>query len=160
MASQPIDGQQKYLNFKAQFGRLNRALKNEFYLEAIFIEYAIIEDRTESALRHAELWDAYLKRRGKNMVTITSKIKFIQEKSKNEAYLLHNYFSGELWSQILAWKDKRNPLIHELLNQKLGPDDLKNLAEEGAQLARTLRDKVGYHKRAMAKKKAGHNSQE
>ena len=34
--------------------KLNEALKNEFYYEAIFIEYAIIEDRTSSMLKHAK----------------------------------------------------------------------------------------------------------
>ena len=52
----PIANQQKYENYKEQFKRLNRALANGFNLEAMFIEYAILEDRTESILRHAEQW--------------------------------------------------------------------------------------------------------
>ena len=32
---------QKYENYREQFNRLKRALASEFYLEAIFIEYAI-----------------------------------------------------------------------------------------------------------------------
>ena len=38
-----ISNIQKYENYKAQNGRLNRALREHFYLEALFIEYAIIE---------------------------------------------------------------------------------------------------------------------
>ena len=45
--------QQKHENYKEQFQRLYKALSNGFNLEAMFIEYAIMEDRTESALRHA-----------------------------------------------------------------------------------------------------------
>lgn len=45
--------QQKYENYREQMSRLSKAMKAEFYLEAIFIEYAIMEDRLESALRHA-----------------------------------------------------------------------------------------------------------
>ena len=48
-----MDNNQKYNNYREQFKRLDRSLKNEFYLEALFIEYAIIEDRTESVLKHA-----------------------------------------------------------------------------------------------------------
>ena len=43
---------QKYENYKEQSKRLNRAINNEFYLEALFIEFAIIEDRAESILRY------------------------------------------------------------------------------------------------------------
>lgn len=157
MAEEIIDGQQKYLNYKTQFQRLNRALANEFYLEAIFIEYAIMEDRTESVLRHAGLWPAYLKRRGKNMVTINSKIKFIQEKARNKSGLLHKYFSDDLMDQVFNWKEKRNPLIHALLNQKLGPDDLKALATEGNSLVRILRTRAANHNRAADKQNAEQN---
>ena len=34
-----ISNQQKYLNYREQFKRLNKALANEFNLEAMFIEY-------------------------------------------------------------------------------------------------------------------------
>jgi len=33
--------------------RLNRAMKERFFLEAMFIEYAVMEDRCESILTHA-----------------------------------------------------------------------------------------------------------
>ena len=59
------DNMQKYENYKEQFKRLNRALANGFNLEAVFIEYAIMEDRTESILRHAGKYEAYLKKRGR-----------------------------------------------------------------------------------------------
>ena len=61
MTDQPITNQQKYENYTEQFRRLKKALANGFNLEAMFIEYAIIEDRTESILRHADLWDSYIK---------------------------------------------------------------------------------------------------
>ena len=51
-----IDNMQKYENYRVQIGRLKKALKEHFYLEAIFIEYAIMEDRLEAILRHAGKW--------------------------------------------------------------------------------------------------------
>ena len=47
------DNQQKYENYREQICRLNKALKDHFYLEAIFIEYAILEDRLEAILCHS-----------------------------------------------------------------------------------------------------------
>ena len=73
-----ISGRQKYNNYKEQFKRLNRALSNGFNLEAMFIEYAIIEDRTESILHHAERWEQYMKRRKGRGATLDSKVKYIQ----------------------------------------------------------------------------------
>ena len=54
---QITDNYQKYTNYRLQMGRLKKALTNQFYLEAIFIEYAIIEDRMESVLRHSGNWN-------------------------------------------------------------------------------------------------------
>lgn len=50
---QSINNQQKNEDYREQQMRLDRALKEQFYLEAIFIEYAILEDRLEAILRHA-----------------------------------------------------------------------------------------------------------
>lgn len=44
---------EKYEAYKAMKMNLNKAMKSGFYYQAIFIEYAIIEDRCLSALKHA-----------------------------------------------------------------------------------------------------------
>lgn len=154
MSSHEIDNMQKYENYKEQFTRLNKALKNEFYLEAIFIEYAILEDRTESIMRHAGLWDAYMKTRKGKMPNIDSKLMFIHKHAQSKRYLLSRYFADDLMLQLRAWKNKRNPLIHNLLNQTLGPDDLMNLANEGADLMKDLRNRATNHKRALLRLEA------
>ena len=150
MSHSPITGQEKYRNYKEQFDRLNKALKNEFYLEAIFIEYAILEDRTESVLHHACLWDSYMK--GKKMANIGTKLTFIKNKASAKSCTLHPYFSDDLLDQLRDWKNRRNPLIHDLLNQKLGDEDLKKLALDGSELARILRTRATSHNRAADKK--------
>ena len=150
MSHTPISGQEKYRNYKEQFERLNKALKNEFYLEAIFIEYAILEDRTESVLHHAGLWDAYMK--GKKIANIGTKLTFIKNKANVKSCTLHPYFSDDLLEQLRDWKNRRNPLIHDLLNQKLGDNDLKELAMDGSRLVRILRTRATSHNRAADKK--------
>ena len=47
---------QKYENYEEQFKRLDKDLKAGFNLEAIFIEYAIMEDRISSILRYENIW--------------------------------------------------------------------------------------------------------
>ena len=144
-----IDNQQKYENYKEQFKRLNRSLSNGFYLEAMFIAYAIIEDRTESILRHGELWEAYLKKRKGKDPTLNSKITYIQGQVNGNNKLLHRYFSDDLLEQILQWKEDRNRLIHALLQQSLAHNEVRAIAERGDALVKKLRTQCGKYNRAV-----------
>lgn len=149
-----IDNQQKYENYKEQFQRLNKALANGFNLEAMFIEYAIMEDRTESVLRHAELWDAYIKSRKGREPTINSKIQYIQKRVTSGNKLLAKYFSDDLLAQILVWKDERNRLIHALLKQQFEHNEISELAAKGNELVKSLRSRSGSYNRAIERQKA------
>lgn len=149
-----IDNQQKYENYKEQFQRLNKALANSFNLEAMFIEYAIMEDRTESILHHAELWDAYIKSRKGREPTINSKVQYIQKRAENKKDLLHRYFSDDLLERVLAWKEERNRLIHALLKQQFEHNEIAVLATKGNELVKALRSKSGSYNRAIEKAKA------
>ena len=48
-----MNNNDKYEAYKAMKVNLSKAMRSGFYYQAIFIEYAIIEDRTVSLLRHA-----------------------------------------------------------------------------------------------------------
>lgn len=147
-----IDNRQKYENYKEQFRRLNRALANGFNLEAMFIEYAIMEDRTESILRHGGLWEAYLKKRGDGREpTINSKITYMQKRIESGDKLLKKYFGDDLLDQILVWKDERNHLIHALLKQQLAHNEIAVLAVKGNALVKRLRSRSGNYSRAIEK---------
>lgn len=143
----------KYNNYKEQFRRLNKALTNGFNLEAIFIEYAIMEDRTESILKHAELWDSYVKSRKGREPNIYTKIRYIQKKAENKNDSLHKYFSDGLLDDVLAWKDERNRLIHALLKQQLEHNEVSELAKKGNELVKELRNRAARYSRMMDKQK-------
>ena len=149
------ENQLKYENYREQFKRLNSAMNNGFNLEAMFIEYAILEDRTESILRHAEKWEAYLKKRGKYGPTLSSKIEYIQKQMEsNRKDLLNRYFSVELLKMILDWKESRNRLIHALLKQQLEHNEISELAAEGKLLVDELRNRANKYNRAVDRRKA------
>ena len=147
------ENMQKHFNYKEQFKRLKKAIDNKFFLEAIFIEYAIMEDRTESILKHAALWDSYVKSRKGREPNISSKISYIQKKAENKADLLHKYFSDSLLDDILFWKDERNRLIHALLKQQLAHNEVAELAAQGNELVKELRNRAGKYNRAVDKQK-------
>ena len=146
------DNARKHENYREQFNRLKRALASEFYLEAIFIEYTIIEDRTESILRHAGKWDAYLKKRGRYQVTLDSKIAYIQDFAREKKSIAHKYFSDTLMDEILEWKEERNRLIHALLKQTLTAEEVSEIAHTGERLTKELRTRATNFSRAVERK--------
>ena len=147
---------QKYENYKEQFKRLKSALNNGFNLEAMFIEYAIMEDRTESVLKHAEKWESYLKSRKGHDTTIDSKVKYIRKTAEQKSSIAHRYFSDSLLDEILEWKEDRNRLIHALLKQKFTHEEIPDIAAKGYELACRLRSRSGNYIRALERKlKAG-----
>lgn len=143
---------QKYENYREQFIRLKKALDSKFFLEAIFIEYTIIEDRTESILRHAEKWDSYLKKRGVREVTLNSKITYINGQVTSGDKMFRKYFSDNLLSDILEWKETRNQLIHALLKQNLTTEYLAYIAYHGSELTRLLRNRTNSFNKAVERK--------
>ena len=145
------ENMQKYENYKEQFKRLNRAMNQCFYLEAMFIAYAIMEDRTESILRHAGKWEAYVKSRKGHNVTIDSKIRYIQKQAEHKGTVLHKYFSDGLLEELLVWKEERNRMIHALMKQALTIEILESLALQGKDLARTLTNRSGSFNRAVGR---------
>ena len=147
------ENQLKYENYREQFKRLKSAMNSGFNLEAMFIEYAIMEDRTESILRHAEKWEAYLKSRKGREPNIDSKVKYIQKLAENRKDTLHKYFADDMLTELLTWKEDRNRLIHALLKQQLEHNEIKALAEQGKQLVDELRKRAGNYNRAIDRRK-------
>ena len=145
--------QQKYLNYKEQFKRLNKAIDCGFNLEAMFISYSIMEDRSESVLRHSDKYETYVKSRKGRPETIDSKIRYIVKLAENKNDLLSKYFSSDLLDGILAWKEERNRMVHALLKQELTDEELINLALQGKEYAKAFCNKSTNYKRALERLK-------
>ena len=147
------ENMKKYHNYKALFPRLGRAVEQEFYLEAIFIAYAIVEDRTESILRHLGKWEAYAQKcaEEEKCPTISGKVSRIRKEAKKASSPAHAHFSDDLLSRFMVWKDVRNKKIHELMTQPFSTEELKELAETGKELARTFSNRTEALKRDLKK---------
>ena len=81
------DNRQKYLNYKEQFKRLNRAIASGFNLEAMFIAYSIMEDRSESVLKHSGKYERYKPFTGLDEPVI----KFLEDDGEIYPFLEHAY---------------------------------------------------------------------
>lgn len=140
-----IDNMQKYANYKEQFGRLKKAFNNKFYLEAIFIEYAIIEDRLESVLRHSGKYNP------KRHTSLNSKLNIVSKMTEEVKGLARKYFSQELLEEIIIWKEDRNKLIHALMKQSLHTEDLQIVAHKGQEIAKVISNKAKSYNNALSK---------
>ena len=143
---QIISNDVKYLNYKEQNKRLKKALNEHFYLEALFIEYAIIEDRTESILRYENN-----QMNPKKRSSIESKLNKIKTIAREKKGLANKYFSEAFIDEILNWKEKRNSLIHALMKQVLTTDELETIAFQGKELSQKLSSKSTLYKKAVEK---------
>lgn len=140
-----ITNVQKYDNYKAQMGRLNRAIKEHFLLEALFIEAAIMEDRCESLLKHS---NAFNPAKHTSMDKILARLKEMQ---RNKSGLLRKYISEELLDEIYAWKKERNRLTHALMKQQLSSEEMMAIVEQGQDIIKILCSKTTSYNRALQK---------
>jgi len=134
-----MDNMEKYQIYRAMTENLKRAMKAEFYYEAIFIEYAILEDRCASALIHAGV--KCHDKDGKE-IKLSAKLNKLHDHSAFIVPYVRKRITLELLDRVTEWKRKRDALIHALAKTPYEPDALKEIAEEGQLIARELGNKV------------------
>lgn len=134
-----MDNKLKNLKYKDLMEKLSKAVRNEFYYEAIFIEYAILEDRTESLLRHANL--SLLDYKGEPL-KLNGKLKKIEHSAifYKDKYIL-KHINMNLLSNAHYWKNKRNDLIHDLIKANYTFEDIKLVAIDGYELIKKINNK-------------------
>lgn len=136
----------KYLNYKEQLKRLMLALKNEFLLEAIFIEYSILEDRTDSLLSRCLGAEKALKRN-----KITPRINKMRALIGDKKYNINKYISLSLLDDTIEWINNRNSLMHALMKRNNSYDELKAIADTGYKLVKIFNSKSTSFKRNFEK---------
>ena len=149
-----ISNMQKYFNYQEQMVRLKKAMAAQFFLEAIFIEYAVMEDRLESILRHSGVFNP------ERHSTIQAKLRRVSELRRAKKSLLNRSLSEELLQEIYQWKDERNRLIHALMKQDLHTEDLQKIALEGQQIVKQLNSKATNYRKALERQAAKAQKQE
>lgn len=135
----PEKNMEKYEVYKSMNENLSKAMLSEFYYQAIFIEYAIIEDRCSSVLRRAGV--KYQDSKGHEL-KISEKLKKMRG---NPAFLVpyvRQRITLELLDEITQWKRDRDQLIHALAKIPYDHDSVQEIATRGQELVRILNNKV------------------
>ncbi|ERJ17483.1 hypothetical protein SSPSH_003695 [Salinisphaera shabanensis E1L3A] len=139
--------------YKDLLERMDLALLEEFYMEACWIQYAIIEDRFNSVIRNA-----YPENGTKLLKTLRGldrKLEQISGKIHEDDHDCLKTVHKELLKRIKNWKNKRNTLMHEIAET----DDLakvqrklKILAPEGKKLVNELSARVWKYKKLVERR--------
>lgn len=129
-----MDNFEKRIKYAVLMNKLKKATYNEFYYEAIFIEYAIIEERTESILKHANI-------KCEDNTKLETKLNKIRSNPKFENKYCKKHITDNFIEEIREWKNQRNDLIHSLIKSKSNKEDIKNIALHGECLAKKLANK-------------------
>ena len=146
------DNMQKYENYKEQFKRLKKAFDYKFYMEAIFIEYAIMEDRTDAILRYES--NEIKPKNEREFISITRKLNRVRKIAEQNKSLPQRYFADGIVDELAEWINKRNALIHALLKKELTTDEVEAFGMKGKNLARALSNKAQNYKRAVERREA------
>lgn len=125
--------------YKMMKSNLSKAMKAGFYYQAIFIEYAIIEDRCSSVLRHAGI--DYKEKDGKD-IKLGRKLNKLYSHSSFSANYIRKHLSLAFIDEIRAWKTARDGLIHDLANIPYDYQGVKSIAESGKEIVRKLENNV------------------
>ncbi len=131
-----VENIQKFGTYKVQMERLKRAVENEFYYETIFISYAVIEDRMKSMLVHIGIFNK--NKHGR----LVDKIRETENLACNSALPVGKRFPKDFTDKLDKWRDKRNILIHALMEQSADFEELREMALEGEELSREVNKRV------------------
>lgn len=116
----------KFLCYREAWSRIEEALQQEFFLEAVAIEESIIWDRITSYLRDC----------GKTIPdreTFYKVIELWQKEQRDD--------SCDLQEGVSAWRSQRNNTIHGMINSEnidVFLEEAKATAERGKDLARMV----------------------
>ena len=138
----------KYDSYKAMKVNLKKAMRAGFYYQAIFIEYAIIEDRCASVLRHAGIkCDSSNGRE----IRLSDKLRKMERNPAFANPFVRKKIPVDLILELRVWKDKRDQLIHALAKIPYDHDSIKEIATDGEELVRSLDNAVrsvnNYHEK-------------
>ena len=127
----------KYETYRAMHMNLSKAMKNGFYYEAVFIEYAILEDRLASILKYARI--PYVNSKGRE-INITDKLKKIENRPELSDRFYRERLSEPFLQRIREWLTRRNDLIHHLANIPYDHESVRQTAEQGLELVRDVQN--------------------
>ncbi len=142
-------GQKMHKDF---FDRCREAIEMEYYLEAIFMEYAAIESRMEVLLGVLGLpCNKFLDGKDRKSVQISHRIHCAKIIFKQSGAFKNTKLEAKYFDKLGSWINKRNIYIHGLYKNEFQykgrKSNAKVLAEQGEKICKDLYNEVNRLKR-------------
>jgi hypothetical protein len=100
----------KKSHYEQLIARASSAIRSEFYLDASWYVYGLLEDRLVAALMAS---GGARDPQGNKIMMMGRKLRLLKSRAKNDP-LLGAYFPDALFDDISRWKDARNRLMHDI----------------------------------------------
>ncbi len=133
-----MDKNKKKDKYSTLMNKLKKSIESEFYYESIFIVFAVLEDRCESLLKHANI---SIKNKDNQKLSLSEKLDKIKNSEPFQDEYVKKHLSKEMINQIYEWKNKRNLLMHNLINLEYCNSEIEELALDGYELLKVLNNK-------------------
>ena len=129
---------EKYEIYKSMYENLAKAMRAGYYYQAIFIEYAILEDRLRAILRYAGV--PYISKNGRED-KISRKLDKLRDRPEFANRFVRDRIPTKMIDEIKDWIETRNDLIHNLANIPYDDESIIAVAERGKQLLDVFKNK-------------------
>ena len=96
-----MDKQKKKDRYSELMSKLKISIQEEFYYETIFIVFAILEDRTESLLKHANV---NILKEDNQKLSLSEKLEKIKHHDIFHSEYVQKHLTKELIQKIYDWK--------------------------------------------------------
>ncbi len=134
-----MENSKKREKYAILMSKLKKATDNEYYYEAIFLEYAILEDRMESLLKHANI---KYKEKDEKSLKLMKKINKMKSDKEFQNEYIKKHISSELLDNIIEWKRNRDKLMHNSVELEYDNNQIKDIALLGECLIKRLNNKT------------------
>lgn len=134
-----MENSKKREKYAILMSKLKKATDNEYYYEAIFLEYAILEDRMESLLKHANI---KYKEKDEKSLKLMKKINKMKSDKEFQNEYIKKHISNELLDNIIEWKRNRDKLMHNSVELEYDNNQIKDIALLGECLIKRLNNKT------------------
>jgi hypothetical protein len=124
----------KSYTYKVLYARMDEAISEEFYLEASWLAYSVLEDRLVSALDET---GGAVTKAGNPIRMMGPKIDLLKETLPKNLNLRKAFF-GDIFDRLEAWKEDRNDLMHAMADESRLIPDIDALAQSVALRGRDL----------------------
>jgi hypothetical protein len=123
--------------YEEVIGRIDDALKREFFLEASWITYSLFEDRCNSMLKKTGGMPPV---RPGQFLSINKKLTTLKERASTDILLTSIDNISGIIEEVRVWKDSRNPIMHSMVEM---PTTWESVNSDAEALAKDGRELLG-----------------